>query len=222
MGLGDILGKIGVPLLGAVVSGPLDLGAGAIGLLTKVLGLADNSSREDIANAIQANPEAVLKLKQLENDYQQYLISVRLQMDQAEYADRANARSREVEITRATGKRDWYPSILGAFVVLAFTILLCTLIFHPPERVRTDDPGYASYQTQQSLINILIGALTAGFSTVLGYYFGSSVGSRSKDNTIATLSSDAAERPSTPTRPPLVTPLTLPSGSVPRTSWRDK
>lgn len=218
MALLEDLVKIGVPLLGSVLGGPPGLAVGAIGLVTRALGLADNASLKDIATAIQTNPDAALKLRELEVNYQQYLASVRLQMDQAEYADRASARAREVEITRATGQRELYPTYLGSFVVLAFTFLLCILIFYPPKIDRNNE----NYQNYQSLINILIGALTAGFSTVLGYYFGSSAGSRSKDDTIANLSSDVIESPSTSTSPlPVITPPLVVS-SVPRRNWRDE
>jgi hypothetical protein len=220
MALFDDLVRIGAPLLGSVIGGPPGLVGGVLRLVTGALGIPSNSSEEDIANAIQADPEAALKLRELEVSYQQYLASIRLQMDQAEYADRASARSREVDITKATGKKDWYPSVLGTFVVLAFTVLLCALIFHPPKLISKDDSTYASYQTQQSLINILIGALTAGFSTVLGYYFGSSAGSRNKDQAIVNLSSDAAESPSVPLPPVTPPPLLVPS--APRRNWREE
>ena len=174
MELKDLV-KIGTPLLGSILGGPPGLAAGATSLVIKTLGLSSNSSLQDIAKEIQTNPDAAFKLRELEVKYQQYLSSVRLQMDQAEYADRASARSREVEITKATGKKDWYPSALGTFVVLAFTLIICVLILAPPKK---DDPN-------QSVINVLIGALAAGYSTVLGYYFGSSAGSRGKDESIA-------------------------------------
>ncbi|MBW4472603.1 MAG: glycoside hydrolase family protein [Stenomitos rutilans HA7619-LM2] len=209
MALLDDLVRIGAPLLGSVIGGPATLAAAPISLILHALNLPNNSSPQDITKEIQANPDAALKLRELEVNYHQYLASVRLQMDQAEYADRASARSREVEITKATGKKDWYPSVLGTFVILAFTVLLSALIFHPPKLIGKDDANYASYQTQQSLINILIGALTAGFSTVLGYYFGSSAGSRNKDDTIASLSSDLPEPPSA-SPPPAIPPLLIP------------
>jgi hypothetical protein len=130
----NVLGNIGAPLLGAVLGGPPGLAAGAISLVTKGLGISSNSSLNDIVKKIETDPEAAIKLKQLESSYQQYLASVRLQMDQAEYADRASARSREVDITKATGKSDRFPSILGGFIVLTFTMIIGLLILFPEER----------------------------------------------------------------------------------------
>lgn len=132
--------KIGAPLLGAVLGGTPELAAGATSLVIKALGLSDNSSLQDIAKEIQTNPEAAIKFRELEVTYQQYLASVRLQMDQAEYADRANARSREVEITKATGEKDWYPPALGTVVVLAFTLIIGILIFAPLRKTTRTRP----------------------------------------------------------------------------------
>jgi hypothetical protein len=208
---------IGAPLLGSVLGGPPGLALGAVSLVTQALGLPNDSSVEAIAKEIQTNPDVTIKLQELEANYQQYLVSIRLQMDQAEYADRASARSREVDITKATGKRDWYSPALGAFVVASFTAVLLTLFYKPLNRQND--------QTTTSLINILVGSLTAGYSTVLAYYFGSSAGSRNKDNTIAGLTADAgisavsAAPPSPPILPATPTPPATPSSL--RKSWRE-
>ncbi len=206
---------IGAPLLGSVLAGPPGLAIGAVSLVTQAMGLPNDSSEEAIVKEIKVNPEAAIKLNELESNYQQYLISVRLQMDQAEYADRAGARSREVDIAKATGKRDWYPPVIGTLVILSFTVILCTLVYNPNPKTQDDNT--------KSLINILVGALTAGYSTVLGYYFGSSAGSRNKDNTIASLTSSSSQ-PVMPTPLP-ITPLpitSLPIASATRKTWRDE
>jgi hypothetical protein len=211
--------SIGAPLFGSILGGPPGLAAGAIGLIIKTLGLSNNSSVEDITNAIQANPEAAIKLRELEAQHQQYLLSVKLQMDQAEYADRANARARELDITKATGSRDWFASGLGIFVVLGFTVVLCFMIFRPIEEEDQErDPATSA------IINILVGALTAGYSTVLSYYFGSSVGSKSKDRTIANIST-ASPIPSPDTQLVETSPIPLmpsPEPPVQRETWRDE
>lgn len=211
---------LGAPLLASVLGGPPALAIGVMSLVTKALGLPSNASVEDVTKEIKAKPEMVEKLKEIETGYQQYLLSVRLQMDQAEYADRANAREREVDMAKAMGVRDWYPPVLGTIVIMAFTVVLCTMIFVPPREKR--DEG------TMSLVNILVGALTAGYSTVLGYYFGSSAGSRTKDFTIAKFNSELPE--SSPIAlgsfPPPLPPDSSPaaqslSPSSQRKSWRD-
>ena len=52
---------------------------------------------------------------------------------------------------------------------------------------KTSDHNDQEYHAFETMNNILIGSLAAGFATVLGYYFGSSEGSRNKDAIINSL-----------------------------------
>jgi hypothetical protein len=208
------LAAIGAPLLASVLGGPPGLAFGAMSLVTKSLGLPSNASVADITSKIQSNPELAIQLKDLEANYQQYLLSVKLQMDQAEYADRANAREREVQLAKVAGGRDWYPPALGTLVVLAFTVVLCSMIFTPKSAEQRDD-------YTKGLVNILVGALTAGYSTVLGYYFGSSAGSRQKDTTIANFTSEPSASVGSTQPPPPLPAVHPPAPSPLRKSWKD-
>lgn len=188
----EILSSIGAPLLGAVLGGPPGIAAGAASILAPVLGLSNNSSKQGISvqditkritEEVNDNPEAAFRIRELELKYQQYLLNLKFQMDQAEYADRADARAREVAITKATGTRDWFAAGLGVFVVLGFTIVLSFMLSRPIYKDNDKELDAAT----SAIVNILVGALTAGYSTVLSYYFGSSAGSKNKDGTIALL-----------------------------------
>jgi hypothetical protein len=85
-----------------------------------------------------------------------------LQAEQAHLADRQSARDREIEITKATGKRDLNLYILAWVVVGGFLGLtgLLTFVTVPTEN--------------QGPVNQLYGALAMGFGAVIGYFFGSS------------------------------------------------
>lgn len=63
--------------------------------------------------------------------------------------------------------------VLGGSIVLGFFALLYVLIFVtiPPEN--------------KDIMNTVVGSLIASFSSVVGYYFGSSASSKSKDELIA-------------------------------------
>lgn len=203
----------GAPLLGAVLGGPPGLAAGAISLVTNAMGIPSNSSVQDIAEKIRDSPEVIIKLRELEFKYQQYLLSLKLQMDQAENADRADARARELGMVKTTGKRDWFVPGLGGFVVLGFTLVLCFMVFRPQQRDRDESTS--------AIINILVGALTAGYSTVLSYYFGSSRGSKNKDGTIASLT-QSSESLNTSIEPFPTSLLPAPAPTVQRKTLRDK
>jgi hypothetical protein len=73
---------------------------------------------------------------------------------------------------------DVFKYILGALIVIGFFGTMVLLIIKNPDDNRLD---------------LLIGALIASFSTLVGYYWGSSSGSIAKDKTI----SDALNKPKT-------------------------
>lgn len=64
--------------------------------------------------------------------------------------------------------KDIYMYVMGAVIVISILVLLGMLIIYriPPEN--------------KDLLNIVIGAMLAGFTTVIGYFFGSSLGSADK------------------------------------------
>lgn len=86
-----------------------------------------------------------------------------------ENADRASARTRESDFVKATGHIDWMQTAVGIFVMVAFIGSLLMIGFHKlPE---------GSEHLMINAIGILEGLVLA----VVGYYYGSSAGSRIKD-----------------------------------------
>jgi hypothetical protein len=69
--------------------------------------------------------------------------------------------------------KDGYQYILGIVIVIAFFWLLIVL-------VRREIP-----ETNGTLLNVTIGALIGAFTTVVGYFYGSSKGSAEKNELIA-------------------------------------
>ena len=80
------------------------------------------------------------------------------------FEDKSNARSREVEVTKATGKKDNAVTILAGVIVFGFFAGLISLVF-----VHLDK-GSGAYE----LLYMAFGALTMKFGTVVDYFFGSS------------------------------------------------
>ncbi|MDQ0322073.1 hypothetical protein QO002_004279 [Pararhizobium capsulatum DSM 1112] len=72
------------------------------------------------------------------------------------------------------------PAIISYIVVIGFVVLIGLLLF--------TDPPVKADTTVLQIINICIGAVAAGFATVLNFWLGSSLGSRRKD-TASSLSS---------------------------------
>ena len=163
-GLGkEIVGK-GAPALGSLLGGPVGNAVG--GLIASVFG-ADPDDPDDIYEKLSADPDAIVKLKELEANHRERITELYL-------ADIQSARGREVELTRATGKRDINIYVLAWTVVAGFFLLAGVLMVVPmPEG------------TNQTVVTLLFGGLVSGFSTVLAYFFGSSKSSADKTQMMA-------------------------------------
>lgn len=79
-------------------------------------------------------------------------------------ADKSNARGREIEVVKATGKRDYALITLAAVIVIGFFAGLVSLVFV------TLDKGSGTYE----LLYMMFGALVTKFGTVVDYFFGAS------------------------------------------------
>lgn len=84
--------------------------------------------------------------------------------------DIEDAREREEKIVKETGKRDYTLLILGTLVILGFYGVIVILLFN-----KNDPNGIGLY---------VLGALSSAFSTVIGYFFGSSLSSSKKDEVL--------------------------------------
>lgn len=158
----------GAPIIGSLIGGPAGGAAGtALAMLAKVFG-GDPDKPEEILQAIQQDPEAMIKLREIEARHEEELTKLALQSEIAHLQDRQSAREREVQITKATGKKDYNLYVTAWAVLIGFFILTGVLMFYPlPEG-------------SSQAVYMLFGALAGGFGTVLQYFFGSSKGSNDK------------------------------------------
>lgn len=173
----DIAGSIAnmAPTLGGAIGGPVGAAAGiAISALAKVFGLKSDATPDQVDKAIQQDPQSALKLRMAEMDYNLALNKQKLDEQDMFIKDVQNARQREIETTKTTGKRDVNQYALAWVIVMGFFGLVCLLIFH---ELPKDSNG---------VIFMLFGALSAGFGSVIGYFFGSSKGSAEKTGILAT------------------------------------
>ena len=78
---------------------------------------------------------------------------------QAEAEDRANARQREVEFTKATGGRDWMQTAVGVVGMVAFLLMI----------------WWATQGVEEREVYFhLLGVVEGVAVTIYGYYYGSS------------------------------------------------
>lgn len=144
----------------------------AVGALGKAFGLGDNPEPEALEKAIAADPQAALKLMLAEQDFKlkqrdQDIAEMKLLLD-----DVSDARTRQAEHEKITGKTDINLYVLAWTMVLGFLGLTLGLL-------------YFSYQgkpitDQTGVLFMLLGTLASAFGSVIGYFFGSSMGSDAK------------------------------------------
>lgn len=166
--LGTTLRDKGLPLLGAAVGGPA--GATLGGMLARALGSTTDNPETLLQQINAAPPELIAQLRELEHRHSERLEEIALDTTKAFLADRQSARQREAEVVKATGKKDINLYLLAWLVVLGFISLTAVISY-------VDIP-----ETNSQAAFMLYGGLVSGFSSVLGYFFGSSQGSAAKND----------------------------------------
>jgi len=151
------------PSLATIFGGPL---AGtAVSGIESILGIQPNAQstidqrKESAALAmLSATPEQVIQLKTLGDNLQKQFLDAGVTMEQTDESDRNSARTREEQV------KDWLPSFLAILITIGFFGLLGLMCFHEMPTASSDT------------IKIMVGALGAGWASVVSYYYGSSSG----------------------------------------------
>ncbi len=165
----DIAGAVGkaAPLLGTLLGGPA--GGAVGGIVAAALGA---NSPDGVAEAIKADPEIAVKLRQIEADNMAQLQALAVQAESA----RLTAATEELRIAaadrdsaRKLSERSSIPGILAVAITLGFFSILGVML-----------AGVWKPADNQALL-ILLGALGTSWGAVVNYYFGSSAGSARKD-----------------------------------------
>ena len=178
------IGQAGVPFLEQGLTAVLSGVAGPFGMLVSPalnslwpainakFGLAPDAAPEQTAAAITADPDATAKLQAVADEHHD-LIQQAMAKDALDEKSTENARATEVQrAVHGSLAERLAPLVLAGIIVLGFfgTILIVLL-----RELNTSDP-------------IIVYALTtegAAFLALVGYYFGSSVGSKAKTHMIA-------------------------------------
>ncbi|WP_075590596.1 hypothetical protein [Labilibacter marinus] len=177
--LGKTLLSKGLPLLANILTG--GTAKPVFELIQSVTGFKfeDEKHMEQI---LHNRPDLIMKLKEFESNQKVELeklalqeVTLQIEETKAYLSDKQSARNREAALTKATGHRDWLMMSLAIVIVLGFFGLIAVMIIGD-NAIKTANNGP---------VNQLFGALVAGFSMVLSYFFGSSKSSADKDKTIA-------------------------------------
>lgn len=154
------------PSLATALAGPL-AGTAASAISEAILGKPDAPEEEIKAVLAHADPELLLKLKQADQQFAQWMGQLEVDLERISAADRSDARTREI----ATGDR-FAKVLAGVIVVGFFSTMIALHLSSPPEGSR-------------SALEIMLGQLSFAFVAVVTYYYGSSVGSKLKTDLFA-------------------------------------
>jgi uncharacterized protein YhaN len=184
--------KTGSPLLANLLMSPnAELAQAALG---RTLANDDQASLDDIAAAISKVPDALLKVRQAEEQLLSRLaangvtieqldaqvqakrLDTLMGLEQIAQRDRQDARQRQIQTHDATNGILAYSVTLGFFLVLA--ALIATKYIPLPK-----DAGDS--KALDAVLQTLLGVLGTAWVSIITFYFGSSIGSKEKTALLA-------------------------------------
>lgn len=156
------------PTVATALGGPL-AGVATRAVAEKLLGNADAPTADVEAAVAAATGADLVKLKELELAFKAEMENAGVELHRISAQDRISARNRQTEL------KDRTPAILGLSIIIGFFGVLAYLF------------RFGLPQEGSELLLIMVGSLGTMTTQVGNYFFGSSVGSKSKDDLIAEL-----------------------------------
>lgn len=169
--MADLLATFGglirqvAPTIATALGGPL-AGFATRTISEALLGKEDATPDELAVALSSATPEQLARLREVDANFKVSMKKLDIDLAQIDASDRNSARQREVQL------RDKTPLILAAVVCTGFFATLIGLMM------------YGLPAKGQDAVLILLGALSSAFTAIIGYYYGSSSGSRAKEQII--------------------------------------
>jgi hypothetical protein len=162
---GPLLGQV-APTIATALGGPL---AGvAIKILSNVLLGHEGGSEDDVkASLATASPDQLAALKKIDADFKVQMKELDIDLERIAAGDRDSARKMQTET------KDWVPKLLAIVITLGFFgILVWMLVQGMP-------------QTGTEALLMMLGALGTAWTGVVNFYYGSSAGSKAKNDILA-------------------------------------
>jgi hypothetical protein len=162
---GPLLGQV-APTIATALGGPL---AGvAVRTLSNVLFGHEDASEEQVSEALaNATPDQLAAIKKIDADFKVQMKSLDIDLERIAAGDRDSARQMQRET------KDWVPKALAIFITFGFFgVLIWMLVFGMPK-------------TGTEALLMMIGSLGTAWTGVMQFYFGSSAGSKAKNDLLA-------------------------------------
>lgn len=173
MNLKELIGTV-APTIATALGGPL--GGVAVKAACEALGLSEHT-QEALSTALSgAKPEDLLKLKQADQQFAKDMKALDVDLERIAAGDRDSARKRQMET------KDNTPATLAYFIIGGFFVFSGALIYGflwmPEAMAKIPAQGWV-------IIGTVYGYLAAEAKQAAAFFFGSSAGSKDKDNTLA-------------------------------------
>ena len=154
------------PMLGTALGGPL--GGAAAAFIADRLGVDSKTvtAVTDVLNSGKMTPEQISSLKLAEIDFQKFLESNKIKLDEIAAADRNSARTMQ-----ATTK-SVVPSVLTMLITVGFFSVLGWMLYSPA--VMNSPP-----------LLIMLGQLGTAWGVACAFWFGTTSGSKDKTAMLA-------------------------------------
>lgn len=157
--IGNTAIKVGAPLLGGALFGPAGAAVGSI--IAGKFGVAPDSTPGQILTAITGDPDAALKLREIEATHTERLQELENERLRIETVDVQNARSAH--------QHHWMPSVITITLMAMFAAAFNALLF----MVLPDG--------NRDMVNFMLGQLSGWLSGAVVYWVGSTRASANKD-----------------------------------------
>lgn len=171
--IASVVGKA-APVVGTLLGGPA--GAAVGGLVAAALGT--DSTPDAVSAALIGNPDAIVKIQELQTNAKVQLQQLAVTAEQNRLADVQNARARQT-----ANPNDHTPQWLAGGVTFGFFGALAVVMLAPLQSAVHD------------LLLVMIGALQTAWVAIISYYFGSSKDSTNQTRMIADVGYAAANAP---------------------------
>ena len=170
--IGRGLAKI-APVAAKVATSSL-LGPGVVGQITDALGLGKDASEDEVEQALAtASPEQLVRIREINAETERHAADVGLKEKELEVRreethqkDRESARQREIAVRDATPRMFAWIALCG-FLGLVYLVAIVGV-----------------HESSENLIYAALGTLGSVLLAACHYFYGSSAGSKNKDDTI--------------------------------------
>jgi hypothetical protein len=162
---GPLLGQL-APSIATALGGPL-AGVAVKTLSNALFGHEDGTEEQISAAMAVATPDQLAAIKKIDADFKVQMKSLDIDLERISAGDRDSARQMQRET------KDWVPKVLAIVITLGFFgILIWMLLNGMP-------------QTGTEALLMMLGALGTAWTGVVNFYYGSSAGSKAKNDLLA-------------------------------------